>query len=154
MSLSYYSSYPYPVPQYAQSNAIYGNYTQPLGPYPQLTPAGYGNPGGLEVGKLGNMKLATEQGMVVLHDMAPNTPSQLWNFQSPLTIPVTPEEAQKMHDYLAQQQYVQGQRRDGGGAKSRLHSSTFGTVSMDDSGYVSYAGMNRHIPTYGHYSRM
>lgn len=149
MSLSYFSSYPYPVPQYAQSNAIYGKYTQPLGPYPQLTAAGYGNPAGLQVGKLGNRNLATEQGVVMLHDMAPNNPAQLWNFQSPLTVPLTPEEAQKMHDALAQQQYVKG----GHGGKSRLHSSTFGNVAVDDSGYVSYAGMNTHIPTYGHYSR-
>jgi len=148
MSLSYYTSYPYPVPQYAQSNAVMGAFTQPLGPYPQLSAGGYGDPAGYKVGALGNPALATQQGMVMLHDMAPNHPAQLWNFQTPLTTPLSLDEAQKMHDYLAKQSYMQAAK-----GPSRLHSSTFGNVAMDDSGFVSYAGMNQHIPSYGHYSR-
>lgn len=148
MSLSYYTTYPYPVPQYADSNTVAGRYTQPLGPYPMLSAAGYGVPNGYHAGTLANPKLATEQGMVMLHDMAHNKPSQLWNFQDPLTVPMTVEQGQAVHDYLAKQEYMHGPK-----SGSRLHSSTFGSVAVDDSGYVSYSGMNKHIPSYGHYSR-
>ena len=148
MSLSYYTAYPYPVPQYAQSNAVMGAHTQPLGPYPQLSAAGYGDPAGYKAGTLGNPALASQQGMVMLHDMAPNHPAQMWNFQNPLTVPVSLEEAQKVHDYLAKQNYIAAPK-----SASRMNSSTFGNVYADESGYVSYAGMNKHIPSYGHYSR-
>jgi hypothetical protein len=151
MSLSYYTSYPYPVPQYMESNPVAGAFTQPLGPYPALTPAGYGNPKGYEANTLGNPALAAQKGMVLLHDVAPNTASHMWNFANPQTTPMSMEEAQKVQEYLAQKQYLSG--GGNGGSKSRMHSSTFGSVSMDDSGYVSYAGMDRHIPSYGHYSR-
>jgi hypothetical protein len=125
-----------------------GNYTQPLGPYPMLSAGGYGDPAGYKVGTLGNPTLATQQGMVMLHDMAANKPSQMWNFQDPLTIPVSLEDAQKVHDYMAKQDYLKAPK-----SASRLHSSTFGNVATDESGYVSYSGMNKHIPSYGHYSR-
>jgi hypothetical protein len=145
MSLSYYTSYPYPVPQFSNSQSVAGRYLQPTGPYPPITTSGYGNPGGLINGTLAaNPATVSDLGNVMLHQVVPNHADAMWQFNNPeltLTPPQGAPYAFYPHTY---RQPAQPQ-------KSRLHSSTFGIVAMDASGHAVYSGMGDHVPSYGRY---
>jgi hypothetical protein len=139
-SLAYQAGYPYPVPPYMRGGSVVGEYQPALGPFPALTAAGYGLPGGLVPGSLANVPLATTRGGVVLSDLIVNDPAKLWYFRNPSVVPISVDEAQKLA--------AQAPR-----SKSRIHSSTYGSLSADASGHAMYGGMGREVPSYGHYRR-
>lgn len=147
MSLSYYTSYPYPVPQFGNSQSVAGRYLQPTGPYPPITTSGYGNPGGLINGTLAaNPATVSDLGTVMLHQSIPNQADAMWQFNNPEMTLSPPQGAPLVFYPQSYRQPAQQQVQ-----KSRLHSSTFGTVGMDASGHAVYSGMGDHIPSYGRY---
>ena len=141
-SLAYQAGYPYPVPPYMRGGSVVGEYQPALGPFPPLTAAGYGLPGGLAPGTLANVPLATTDGSVILSDVIPNNPAKLWQFRNPsvVAVPVPVDQARQMVGHAPR-------------SKSRIHSSTFGSVTADDAGHAMYGGMGRDVPSYGHYRR-
>lgn len=150
MSLTYYTSYPYPVPQFSNSNSIAGRYLQPTGPYPPLTTSGYGNPGGLINGTLAaNPATVSDLGTVMLHQTIPNQADTLWRFNDP-SLTVQPTQGAP---YVFYPQTYMPAAPPAAQRKSRLHTSTFGTVGMDASGHAVYSGMGDHIPSYGRYQQ-
>lgn len=146
MSLSYSAQFPYPVPPYHDSNTIYGQSSQALGPYPRLGGAGYGFPPGPEAGSMAapNVLNAERGTLAFQYGLAVNRPGQEWQFVQPSVKVIDTDKAAELLEYLNTPR-----------SATRLHTSTLGSVSMDNSGYVSYGNMgaNRSSPSYGRYTR-
>lgn len=132
-------SYVYPVPDYRVSNSVKGSHQQPMGPFPVVTAAGYGNPGSYVAGTLQNNQLAHQTGQVLVYEVLPTDPTKLWNLQHPVVVYAS-DNVDDFKDTLQ---------------KSAVHSSSFGNVESSNNGYSSYHGMDSRTqpPTYGKYSR-
>ena len=132
-------SYVYPVPDYRVSNSIRGSHQQPMGPFPLVTAAGYGNPGSYVAGTLQNTKLAQQKGQVLIYEVLPNDPSKLWKLNKPVVVYAS-DNVDDFRDYPK---------------KSMVQSSSFGNVESSNSGYSSYEGMDSRTqpPAYGKYLR-
>ena len=144
MSLSYSAQFPYPVPDYRVSNNVYGQYGQALGPYPRLGGAGYGFPPGVEAGSMAAPHLlkAADNTVAFQYGVAINNPGQQWQFVAPEVKVINTDKAAELYEYLQQAR-----------SPSRLQTSTYGSVSMDNSGHVSYINMGGHSASYGRYTR-
>lgn len=146
MSLSYSAQFPYPVPRYHQSNTVYGQSSQALGPYPRLGGAGYGFPPGVEAGSMAapNLLQQADNTVAFQYGVSLNMPNQPWQFFQPEVKVIDMNKAEELMEYLHTPR-----------SATRLQTSTLGSVSMDNSGYVSYGNMgnNRSSPSYGRYTR-
>ena len=135
------------MPQFSNSSSVAGRYLQPTGPYPPITTSGYGNPGGLINGTLAaNPATVSDLGSVTLHQTIPNQADALWRFNDPSLAVQPPQGAPYVF-------YPQTYQQPPAPQKSRLHSSTFGIVSMDASGHAVYSGMGDNVPSYGRYTQ-
>lgn len=146
MSLSYSAQFPYPVPHYHQSNSVYGQSSQALGPYPRLGGAGYGFPPGLEAGSMAAPHLlqAADNTVAFQYGISLNMPGQPWQFFQPHVKVIDTDKAAELMEYLNTPR-----------SATRLHTSTLGSVAMDNSGYMTYSNMSnsRSSPSYGRYTR-
>lgn len=144
MSLSYSSQFAYPVPNYHRSNSVYGQFGQALGPYPQLGGAGYGFPPGAEAGSLAapNVLEASNGTVALQYGVSMNSPGEAWQFVLPQVKVVDTDKAAELLAYLQTPR-----------STSRLQTSTYGSVAMDNSGHMSYSNMGGHSASYGRYTR-
>ena len=144
MSLSYSAQFPYPVPRYHDSNTVYGQSSQALGPYPRLGGAGYGFPPGAEAGSMAapNVLAASDGTVAFQYGLSLNRPGAEWQFYQPSVKVIDTDKAAELLEYLNTPRSM-----------TRLHTSTLGSVHMDNSGYVSYSNMGGSSPSYGRYTR-